>query len=64
LSDWTVSGSNVKGELKFKGDNNKTDLIPAGEITMAEVYVDVASIHSERSEFSLHGPGKDRIKKD
>ena len=50
LRDWTVSGSNIKGELKFKGDNNKTDLIPAGEITMAEVDVDVASIHSERGE--------------
>lgn len=50
MSDWTVSTSNVKGELLFKWDNNKTDVIPAGEITMAEVHVDVASIHSERGE--------------
>lgn len=50
LSDWTISGSNVKGELKFNGENNKTDIIPAGEITMADVSVEVASIHSERGE--------------
>lgn len=53
LSDWTVTGTALKGQMEFEARNNKKNTMGSvgdGEIAMAEVALDVASIHSERGE--------------
>lgn len=49
LSDWTVTSSKLAGQMIVQGAK-VAGAMPAGEVTTAEVNVEVASIHSERGE--------------